>query len=803
MGYVTPTAYLDDLGGGVFRNEISLRRVAYLLNGSYRQEVLDWGDSGIVGLPHRVSQAKLQINVGNDGMRRFHPTGDPNKYLEIGAPFIQVGAGATWTQVHLGQEARTKNSLKWHTQNADFSIFHAGHYSKLEIELLNGFIPQNNRIAFPVGLSGFTRNGLQILDGGNVVSSLRPFLAWDAADPTKTLPIQHQFTSINGQPYLLLTLPDLSGFSRPIIDPTLTLQPDATDGKDTFIRGFSGGTENLGTSTVMIAGERTDDTGYANRALIQFDLSSIPSSAVVSSATLSYFLVTDLSSNSRVLRHYRLKRAWTELGVTYNKYDGTNNWATAGGFGATDCEQTDCAHQTYTASETLSTFKNMGFDATLLQEMISGVFANNGYLGKMDTEASDAYIWNSSDNSNAASRPKFVVVYTANTAGVSDSVAVSENIDRTIFSFIGKSDSTVLTESVNLTKVFSVSASDSVSLSDTDSLVLVKDIFVSDSLTVDESSSEILVHQISINETVSLTEFDSLSEEILISKNETITLTELVVEDILLNINVIDLVVVDEAQNILLPIGSNLAINVNDGVNVSDNYNPYTDYVNVTDTASASFDANITRSESVGLSESLRGEENSFIGVSQSITVAEDSNLINTILVETDEGILVSETNVLFFDLYLSTTQAVLVSESVNLQVQIPGQILINLNEAVLVTESLSLEIGLQITSSEDISLNESLLVLGDSLQINLVENLGVNDSPLVFVELFPFPLSVQETVLVDEDVAASFDTSLTILCTESILVSELLTLIVVYTANVGCRVFSIEKESRVFVVVP
>ncbi len=93
--------------------------------------------------------------------------------------------------------------------------------------------------------------------------------------------------------------------STPILY-TLTLQPDATAGVDTYI--YSGSKNaNYGTSSEMGVGEDNNSNNKAARSLIKFDLSSIPDNATITAATLSLWTSKDLSSNTRTIRVYRLK----------------------------------------------------------------------------------------------------------------------------------------------------------------------------------------------------------------------------------------------------------------------------------------------------------------------------------------------------------------------------------------------------------------------------------------------------------------------------------------------------------------
>src|SRR3990167_4779758 len=106
----------------------------------------------------------------------------------------------------------------------------------------------------------------------------------------------------------------------------VTLNPTA----DTYLTALTPDTNN--DAITFDVGEWNGGVGDLRRTLIKFDLSSIPNSSIITVATLRvYDTGSDLTSNTRTMFANRSKRAWTETGATWNKYDGTNNWATAGG----------------------------------------------------------------------------------------------------------------------------------------------------------------------------------------------------------------------------------------------------------------------------------------------------------------------------------------------------------------------------------------------------------------------------------------------------------------------------------------
>ncbi len=192
-----------------------------------------------------------------------------------------------------------------------------------------------------------------------------------------------------------------AGYAASPLDTTITT--------DTFIGSYSP-TTNTGSAQNISVG---DDTVGVNRSLLKPDFSTIPEGRTVTAATLKLTLYLDYSTNARTLRVYRLKRAWTEGGATWNKWDGASNWQTAGGFGANDCEQTDVGSITLAADEATGE-KSITLTAAAIQEMIpGGSWTNNGFLIKADTETSDNYLFRSSDYANAGEHPRIVVSYSS------------------------------------------------------------------------------------------------------------------------------------------------------------------------------------------------------------------------------------------------------------------------------------------------------------------------------------------------------------------------------------------------------
>ena len=111
--------------------------------------------------------------------------------------------------------------------------------------------------------------------------------------------------------------------------PTITITENSTGGthsgtEDTYLREASP-TANQDSQQINVYSYAVGDRG---NGVIRFTLPGVLAGATINSATLS-LCITDRTANKTVDVH-RVLRAWTETGATWNTYDGTNNWGTAG-----------------------------------------------------------------------------------------------------------------------------------------------------------------------------------------------------------------------------------------------------------------------------------------------------------------------------------------------------------------------------------------------------------------------------------------------------------------------------------------
>ena len=415
----------DELGGGRNRDVIGLRPVAYpdaADAGRLKRIASAWLASGISARPHVVTASQMMVSVGDDGLRRIHPTRETDRYMEIGTPYVKVAG--VWRKVGFTSATRTANSITWHRTQADLRITHGGHFIKLDLELLGGYVPEGNLIAFPVGLTGLTRKGGQILADGAPVALLRAPVVTDASNPEDVRPIAWEFTSLAGQPYLVLTLPSLAGMARPVVDPTLTLQPDAAVGEDAWLYKYSpNGNAATTDYFYIVQQEHTNGT----TCLVRFDLSSIPAGSTIDSANLSLFVKVKSAYSSSSPTFHRVLAAnsgWTEGGATWNYAVGTTRWA--GDIGSDGGEDAGCSvhatdigntsmglYTTNSSTDALGTEKDVSLDVA---EFTALWGANYGIQFHGHNNDGGHRIC-TSDHATAGYRPKLVVEYTAAAAG--------------------------------------------------------------------------------------------------------------------------------------------------------------------------------------------------------------------------------------------------------------------------------------------------------------------------------------------------------------------------------------------------
>jgi len=147
---------------------------------------------------------------------------------------------------------------------------------------------------------------------------------------------------------------------------------------DSYIYSHAATTNYGSNNSVLVAFDAAEDQ-YWN-GLFKFDLSQVLVDKLLSAKLRLYGTYPDYPYFNDGMNVHRLKRAWTEGGVTYNKYDGVNDWQTPGGTGANDYDSFVLG--TKQADRNGPDWFEITLNLEKVKEMCGGSpsFANNGFL---------------------------------------------------------------------------------------------------------------------------------------------------------------------------------------------------------------------------------------------------------------------------------------------------------------------------------------------------------------------------------------------------------------------------------------
>ncbi len=163
---------------------------------------------------------------------------------------------------------------------------------------------------------------------------------------------------------------------------------------------------NWGTNTLL---GLSYDYGLNNRSrgLIHFDISDIPDGAIFLQGDIRLYLVKTSAGGDATITLSRLVQTnWTELGATWNRYDGTNAWATAGG------------DYTTTNAVTISGIAATGWQTFISTALIQDCYDNQAkhiHIHIKNQESVENRWWgvySSEYTDDTALRPKLTVIYT-------------------------------------------------------------------------------------------------------------------------------------------------------------------------------------------------------------------------------------------------------------------------------------------------------------------------------------------------------------------------------------------------------
>jgi hypothetical protein len=179
-----------------------------------------------------------------------------------------------------------------------------------------------------------------------------------------------------------------------------------TGTRDTYLASGSSSNNNYGTATTMYL-----RSGY-NHSLIAWDLSSVPSSAVVQSVTLSFYVNTAVAGGATNVFLYESTRPWTELGATWARWNNTVStgmWSAAGGAGVSDMRFAPLGTFSLAATGMRTCALNADGIAAV-QQWLREPAVNNGFMLINNSEGTAAQL-RTRDYGTAADRPSITITY--------------------------------------------------------------------------------------------------------------------------------------------------------------------------------------------------------------------------------------------------------------------------------------------------------------------------------------------------------------------------------------------------------
>ncbi|GHA15260.1 DNRLRE domain-containing protein [Oceanisphaera arctica] len=180
---------------------------------------------------------------------------------------------------------------------------------------------------------------------------------------------------------------------------SLVLQPAAAAGKDTYLDDGSPGT-NWGAVPEMRISNKTN---VQKRGLLNFDLSGIPTAALITSATLEMNLEGIGSGSIAAIDLHRVTRDWHQTQANWNQARTSVNWTSPGG-------DVDPTAITSAVIDPLAPGATQWDITALVGDWVAGTQNNYGLmlLGSPGVNHAD---FSSSNHATAALRPKLTIRY--------------------------------------------------------------------------------------------------------------------------------------------------------------------------------------------------------------------------------------------------------------------------------------------------------------------------------------------------------------------------------------------------------
>lgn len=195
---------------------------------------------------------------------------------------------------------------------------------------------------------------------------------------------------------------------------TLTSQPDGSAQTDTIIYKNAALVNNNYITTDPL--QIDSDASNGNKSLIKFDLSSLVGASITDATLTLTVSYSGGSANVVVSRILSGNSSMSPATATWNKQDGTNNWAGSAGCSTSGTDYSSTPMGSIAVSSTGA--KNITLDTTEFTAMVAN---NYGMIVVCDASFYNIY---SADNGTAGNRPKLVVNYTASSGAKSQIVII-------------------------------------------------------------------------------------------------------------------------------------------------------------------------------------------------------------------------------------------------------------------------------------------------------------------------------------------------------------------------------------------
>jgi hypothetical protein len=128
------------------------------------------------------------------------------------------------------------------------------------------------------------------------------------------------------------------------------------------------------------------------RALLKFDLSTIPSYALINTVTLRMYRWAYYGANNATINLYRCLRDWVEMQATWNSWKTGNAWQTPMAEGAADRDTIVLGSRLCTPGEG-SGHNYWTITPSVVQDWVSGVYPNYGFVLRATVENLDLPAW--------------------------------------------------------------------------------------------------------------------------------------------------------------------------------------------------------------------------------------------------------------------------------------------------------------------------------------------------------------------------------------------------------------------------